>query len=49
MVASKVLPFDLPLFGAVGTILGVGLAAFVVTGAADGWSGATDLARRTLR
>jgi membrane protease YdiL (CAAX protease family) len=49
LVESKVLPFDLPLFAAVGTILGVGLAAFVVTGAVDGWAGATDLARRTLR
>jgi uncharacterized protein len=49
LVEAKVLPFDLPLFAAVGTILGVGLAAFVVTGAADGWAGATDLARRTLR
>jgi membrane protease YdiL (CAAX protease family) len=49
LVEAKVLPFDLPLFAALGTILGVGLAAFVVTGAADGWSGARDLARRTLR
>ena len=49
LVESKVLPFDLPLLAAVGTILGVGLAAFVVTGAADGWAGVTDLVRRTLR
>jgi len=43
------LPFDLPLFGVVGTILGVGLAAFVATGAGEGWSGVADLARRALR
>jgi uncharacterized protein len=49
LVEADVLPFDLPLFGVVGTILGVGLAAFVVTGAADGRSGVTDLARRSLR
>jgi CAAX protease family protein len=49
LVEPKVLPFDLPLLAAVGSILGVGLAAFVVTGAVDGWAGARDLARRTLR
>ena len=42
------MPFDAAV-RVVGTILGVGLAAFVVTGAADGWSGVADLARRALR
>lgn len=49
LVEADVLPFDRPLFGVAGTILGVGLAAFLVTGAADGWSGVTDLARRAFR
>jgi CAAX protease family protein len=49
LVEAKVLPFDLPLFAVVGTIFGVGLAAFAVTGASDGWSGVRDLARRSLR
>ena len=43
------LPFGAPLFGFVGGFLGVGLAAFVVTAAADGRPGVEDLARRTLR
>jgi membrane protease YdiL (CAAX protease family) len=41
--------FELPLFGVVGGIFGVGLAAFLVTAAADGRAGVRDLARRTLR
>jgi uncharacterized protein len=49
LVEAKVLPFDLPLFAVVGTIFGVGLAAFAVTGASDGWSGVRDVARRSLR
>jgi hypothetical protein len=48
LVEAKV-PFDLPLFAVVGTIFGVGLAAFAVTGASDGWSGVRDLARRSRR
>jgi membrane protease YdiL (CAAX protease family) len=41
--------FDLPLYGSVGTFLGVGVAAFVVTAAADGREGVDDLVRRCLR
>lgn len=41
--------FDLPLYGSVGTILGVGLAAFVVTAATDGRAGVDDLLRRCVR
>jgi membrane protease YdiL (CAAX protease family) len=41
--------FELPLFATLGTILGVGLAAFLVTAAADGRAGAVDLLRRCLR
>jgi uncharacterized protein len=43
------LPFDLPFYGALGGILGVALAAFVVTAATDGRAGVEDLARRSLR
>lgn len=46
---SEVTRFDLPVFASVGTILGVALAAFVVTAAADGRAGVDDLARRCLR
>ena len=49
LVETEVLPFDLPFYGVVGGALGVGLAAFVVTGATDGRAGVTDLARRSLR
>lgn len=45
----EVTPFELPLSGIVGGILGVGLGAFVVTAAADGRAGVADLAARTLR
>jgi uncharacterized protein len=41
--------FEQPLDGVVGGILGVGLAAFLVTAAADGRPGVVDLARRTFR
>ena len=41
--------FDLPVFASVGTFLGVALAAFVVTAAADGRAGVEDLVRRCLR
>jgi uncharacterized protein len=41
--------FDQPLNGIVAGILGVGVAAFVVTAAADGRAGVRDLAARTLR
>ena len=41
--------FDLPVFASVGTFLGVGVAAFVVTAAADGRAGVDDLVRRCLR
>jgi membrane protease YdiL (CAAX protease family) len=45
----EVTQFDLPVDGSVGTILGVGVAAFVVTAAADGREGVADLVRRCLR
>jgi membrane protease YdiL (CAAX protease family) len=41
--------FELPLFGVLGGIFGVGLAAFLVTAAADGRAGVRDLLRRSLR
>jgi hypothetical protein len=41
---AEVLPFDLPLHGFLGSLLGVGLAAFVVTGALAGRDGVVDLA-----
>lgn len=41
--------FDLPLYGAVASILGVGLGAFLVTAAADGRAGVEDLLRRSFR
>ena len=45
---AEILPFDLPLHGAVGA-LGVGLAAFLVTAALAGRAGVADLARRSVR
>ena len=45
----EVTQFDLPVDGMVGGFLGVGLAAFVVTAAADGRAGVNDLVRRCLR
>jgi uncharacterized protein len=46
---AEVLPFDLPLHGFLGSLLGVGLAAFVVTAALAGRDGVIDLARRSVR
>jgi membrane protease YdiL (CAAX protease family) len=46
---ADVLPFDLPLHGFLGGLLGVGLGAFLVTGALSGRDGVVDLARRSLR
>jgi CAAX protease family protein len=46
---AEVLPFGLPLHGFLGSLLGVGLAAFVVTGALAGCEGIVDLARRSVR
>ena len=47
--ATDVLPFDLPMWGSLGTIFGVALAAVLVVAASDGWAGVRDLARRSLR
>lgn len=41
--------FDLPLFGSLGSILGVGVAAFLVTAVTDGRAGVVDLLRRSFR
>jgi membrane protease YdiL (CAAX protease family) len=49
LVETEILPFDLPFYGVLGGIFGVGLAAFVVTAATDGRAGVDDLARRSLR
>jgi membrane protease YdiL (CAAX protease family) len=49
LTATEIPPFDSPLFGVVGGILGVGLGAFVVTGVAAGRAGVVDLISRTLR
>src|SRR5688500_3965778 len=49
LVDTEILPFGLPFYGVLGGILGVGLAAFVVTAATDGRAGVEDLARRSLR
>jgi membrane protease YdiL (CAAX protease family) len=49
LVENQIPPFDLPLWGSLGGILGVGLAAFLVTAATEGRAGVTDLLRRTLR
>jgi uncharacterized protein len=46
---ADVLPFGLPLHGLLGGLLGVGLAAFVVTAALGGRDGVADLARRSVR
>jgi membrane protease YdiL (CAAX protease family) len=49
LVESEILPFDLPLWGSLGGILGVGLAAFLVSAATEGRAGVTDLLHRTVR
>jgi hypothetical protein len=41
--------FDLPLRGFLGGLLGVGIGAFLVTGALAGRDGVVDLARRAIR
>jgi len=46
---AEVLPFGAPIYASVGTICGVGLAAFAVTGAAAGRAGLVDLLRRSYR
>jgi uncharacterized protein len=46
---TDILPFDLPMWGSIGTFLGVALAAFLVVAATDGRAGVRDLARRSLR
>jgi uncharacterized protein len=46
---AEALPFDLPLHGVLGGVLGVGLGAFVITAALTGRAGVVDLARRSVR
>lgn len=46
---ADVLPYGLPLHGLVGGLLGVGLGAFLVTGALKSREGVMDLARRSVR
>jgi membrane protease YdiL (CAAX protease family) len=46
---TDILPLDLPMWGSLGTIFGVALAAFLVIAASDGRAGVWDLARRSLR
>jgi CAAX protease family protein len=46
---TDILPFDLPMWGSLGTIFGVTLAAVLVAAASDGRAGVRDLARRSLR
>ena len=46
---TDILPFDLPMWGSIGTFLGVALAAFLVVAATDGRAAMRDLARRSLR
>ena len=48
LVDSEILPFGLPLHGAV-LSLGAGLAAFLVTAALSGRAGVADLGRRSVR
>jgi hypothetical protein len=49
IVNSEILPFDLPLHGVLGGVLGVGIGAFLVTAALAGRDGVVDLARRSTR
>ena len=46
---ADVLPFGMPLHGFLSGLLGVGLAAFLVTAALAGRDGVVDLARRSVR
>ena len=46
---TDILPFDLPMWGSIGTFLGVALPAFLVVAATDGRAGMRDLVRRSLR
>jgi CAAX protease family protein len=46
---ADVLPFGMPIHGFIGGLLGVGLAAFLVTAALAGRDGVADLARRSVR
>ncbi len=46
---AEVLPYGLPLHGFLGGVLGVGVGAFLVTGALAGRDGVVDLARRSVR
>ena len=45
---TDILPLDLPMWGSLGTIFGVALAAFLVVAATDGQAGVRDLAHRSL-
>ncbi len=49
IVNAQVLPFALPLHGVLGGVFGVGVGAFLVTGAIAGRDGVVDLARRSVR
>jgi membrane protease YdiL (CAAX protease family) len=49
IVETKILPFGLPMHGFLGAVLGVGVAAFLVTAALAGRAGVVDLAHRSLR
>jgi hypothetical protein len=44
IVETKILPFGLPMHGFLGAVLGVGVAAFLVTAALAGWASVVDLA-----
>jgi hypothetical protein len=46
---ADVLPFSMPLHGFLAGLIGVGLAAFLVTAALAGRDGVVDLARRSVR
>jgi uncharacterized protein len=46
---TDILPFDLPMWGSIGTFVGVALAAVLVAAASDGRAGVRDLVRRSLR
>jgi membrane protease YdiL (CAAX protease family) len=46
---TDILPYDLPMWGSLGTIVGVALPAILVVAATNGRAGVRDLARRALR